>query len=201
MYAVQLAQPRLDIPAGLAVHCFMQQISRGYTWIKDRIRIMKDTAETLDRLKRRSLIYQSPPSSMMESGWSTYEHLLDQMAADAAAQQAKIAFVTVAAGEQVYPAFFARELSSLGFRSQDYDVDYPNQRTADTCQRQKLVCWFLLPAFEAASKTVSQQLFDYYDPNDSQRSQNYPGHYTPIGYTLAAKTIGQYILDAHWIGN
>jgi hypothetical protein len=198
IFAVQLEQPRSDVPPGMELHCLMQRISRGYTWIKDRIRIMKDAAAAQSRMERRTLIFQSPPSPLMEQGWSQYERLLSQLADDAAAQQTRIVFVTLPSGQEVYPEIFDHEVASAGSSSQEYDSQYPTRRTADYCRQQGLLCWFLLPALQQASST--QQLFDYFDPADPQRKMASPGHYTPFGYALAAQTIGQSIIEANWIG-
>lgn len=197
-YAVHLPAPRDVTPPHLRFHCFAQHTSYLYTWLKERVRIVGDTADSLDRLRRLFLVYQSHPTAVMEAGWQQYEQLLLQMAADAAAQHSHIAFVTLAVGEQVYPPVMARELGWLGYQAQNYDANYPQERTRRYCTSHQLDCWFLLPAFQQADATSDVQLFDYYDPHDPT-NENKPGHYTPSGYALAARTIGEAILERGWL--
>jgi hypothetical protein len=199
-YQVRLEEPRLAPPPGFELHCFMQRISRLYTWVKERVRIINDTSKDRERILKRTRIYQSPPDSTMQAGWALYEHLLTQMAGDAADHEIKIVFVTLANGDQVYPEILNQELMWVNQPLEAYDINYPNLLTENICERHNLRCWFMLPVFQEAIR-MNVQLFDNFDPNSVESTDRPPvwGHYTPFGYRLVAQAIGKRVLDNSWI--
>lgn len=193
-YALQLPEVQYRIPVGLEVHCFLQRVSRAYTFIKDRVRIMQDNQRDRVAVQRDLLIYQDPPDAELEAGWQHFEQLMRQMASDAEAQGTQIAYVIHANGEAVYPVVFNQLIQRAGADADRYTLEYPDQRIRRSCEADRLTCWFLLPAMSAASRTMSEQLYDYYEPAASPPILQ-TGHYTPTGYRLAAQTIGSFILD------
>jgi hypothetical protein len=144
-------------------------------------------------------IYRTPPSREIEEAWLLYERLLVQMASDTPTK-ARIVFVTLANGDEVYPELFEHGLQSWSLSREEHDPAYPTERTTSICHRNNLNCWFMLPAFKAAAATTEEPLFDGgYDPRRVVRKQLRWGHYTTLGYKLVAETVGRQVLDAGWL--
>ncbi len=196
-YQVRLAEP-IDVPPGQEFPCFLDRNLRSYTFLKVKMRNVVEGRAVNGVIATGMATYQASPDEATAAAWQLYEDLLVQMADDAAAQATPIAFVTLANGDQVYPELFANGLATLWYSPDNYDANYPIDRTEALCEQHDMICWWLLPAFRDAAANSDEQLFGGYDPQSFVRTYWW-GHYTAFGDALAARTIGGHILEQDWI--
>lgn len=114
-------------------------------------------------------------------GWSLTQQALRQTEAEAQATGAQLVLVIIPPKELIYWGLFQAQLANPG----GYDLAEPIRTLIDFCQKQKLRCLNLAPAFSDQAKN-GQELYFRQDT-----------HWNPAGHHLAAKLIADYLYRQH----
>jgi hypothetical protein len=131
-------------------------------------------------------VYAAEPSAAWEDAWAHTEHLLTALHEAVAADHARFVVMIVTAREQIYPADWQQVLATYpAMQGKRWDMNGPERRVLDWCQRAGVPCIHLSPAFVAARDT--QRLHFLYD-----------GHWTAAGHALAAQTVADFLRGGGW---
>jgi hypothetical protein len=129
-----------------------------------------DALESMD-------LYRRPTSNDVETGWRQTDAILAALCQEVRERGTRLVVVDLPTLSQADPSLWRQRLSTVPEASRSaYDVEEPDRRLAEICDRNGIDRIDLLPAFRSAARPS-----DLYFPINQ--------HWTAAGHALAAKAL------------